>query len=101
MSSSATTERGRRSLARSSSSTRFFVTWKSQVVNLRAERELRQALEDAEEDLLRQVLGQRAVADEPQHVVEDRRLVGADDERERPLVAALCLPQDAEVRLRQ
>ena len=33
MSSSATTARGRRSSARSSSSTRFFVTWKSQVVN--------------------------------------------------------------------
>ena len=34
MSSSATTDCGRRSRARSSSSTRFFVTWKSQVVNL-------------------------------------------------------------------
>ena len=33
MSSIVTTDRGRRSLARSSSSTRFFVTWKSQVVN--------------------------------------------------------------------
>ena len=33
MSSIATSARGRRSVARSSSSTRFFVTWKSQVVN--------------------------------------------------------------------
>ncbi len=32
MSSIVTTARGRRSFARSSSSTRFFVTWKSQVV---------------------------------------------------------------------
>ena len=32
MSSSVTTARGRRSSARSSSSTRFFVTWKSHVV---------------------------------------------------------------------
>ena len=33
MSSMQTTPRGRRSSARNSSSTRFFVTWKSQVVN--------------------------------------------------------------------
>ena len=57
MSSSATTVRGRRSIARSSSSTRFFVTWKSQVVNGSAAR-TRQALVDAEEDFLRQILGQ-------------------------------------------
>ena len=66
-----------------------------------AEREARQALVDAEEDLLRQVLGERAVADEPEDVVEDRRLVRADDEREGPLVTSLGLPQDAEIRLWQ
>ena len=66
---------------------------------LRAEREPRQALEDPEEDLLRQILGQRAIADKPQHIVEDRNLIGTDDERERPLVAFLCLPQDAKIRL--
>ena len=53
---------GRRSRARSSSSTRFFVTWKSQVVNLQRSENSRQALEDPEEDLLRQVLGERPVA---------------------------------------
>ena len=62
---------------------------------LRAEREPRQALEDAEEDLLRQILGERPVADEPQDVVEDRRLVGAHDQREGPLVTALGLPQNS------
>ena len=65
---------------------------------LRAQREVRQALEDAEEDLLRQVLGERAIAsDEAQHVVEDGDLVRADDEREGPFVSPLRLPQDAEV----
>ena len=68
---------------------------------LRAEREARQALEDAEEDLLRQVLGERPVADQPQHVVEDRHLVGAHDDREGALITTLCLPQDAEIRLWQ
>ena len=61
---------------------------------LRAQREPRQALVDAQEDLLRQILGQRPVADEAQDVVEDRHLVGADDEREGPFVASLSLPQD-------
>jgi hypothetical protein len=64
---------------------------------LAAERELRQALEDAQKDLLRQVLGKRTVADETQNVVEDRRLVRADDEGERALVTPLCLPQNCEV----
>jgi hypothetical protein len=67
---------------------------------LRPERELRQALEDAEEDLLRQILGERPVsAYEPEHVVEDGRLVSAQDEREGSLVTPLRLPQDAEIRL--
>ncbi|MDX6466944.1 MAG: hypothetical protein QOI27_1984 [Gaiellaceae bacterium] len=68
---------------------------------LRAEREARQALEDAEEDLLRQILGQRPIADETQHVVEDRHLVRAHDEREGAFITTLGLPQDAEVRLGQ
>jgi tRNA A-37 threonylcarbamoyl transferase component Bud32 len=63
------------------------------------QREVRQSLEDAEENLLRQVLGQRAVADQPHDVVEDRLLVRADDQREGPLVAALGLAQYSEVRL--
>jgi len=95
-----TTERGRRSSARSSSSTRFFVTWKSHVVNLERS-EARQALVDAEEDLLRQILGERAVSDQPQDVVVDRHLVGADDDREGAFITTLCLPQDPEVRLWQ
>ena len=87
--------RGRRSTARSSSSTRFFVTWKSHVVNFERSEKLRQPLEDAQEDLLGQVLGERPVADEAQHVVEDRHLIRAHDDRERTLVAALGLPEDA------
>jgi hypothetical protein len=37
-------------------------------------------LEDAEEDFLRQVLGERPVADEAENVVEHRNLVGPDNE---------------------
>src|SRR5919202_836543 len=48
---------------------------------LRPQRELRQTLEDADENFLRQVLGQRTVADETHDVVVDGRLVGPDDER--------------------
>ena len=68
---------------------------------LRPEREARQSLVDAEEYLLRQILGERPVADEPHHVVEDRHLICAHDDREGALIAALGLPQDAEVRLRE
>ena len=63
------------------------------------QRELRQALVHAQEDLLRQVLREGAIADEAHHVVEDRLLVRADDERERTLVSALGFPQYSEVRL--
>src|SRR6185437_13465263 len=66
---------------------------------LAAQRELREALEDAEEDLLGQVLGQSTVADQSQDVVEDGRLVGPDDDREGTLVTPLCFAQDTEVRL--
>src|SRR5204863_9457268 len=68
---------------------------------LRAEREARQALEDAEEDLLRQVFGERAIADEAKDVVEDRSLVCAKDERECSLVTTLSFPQDPEVGLNE
>src|SRR5262249_35109116 len=66
---------------------------------LRARREARQPLEDAEEDLLRQILGERPVADEPENVVVDRDLIRPDDEGKRPLIAFLSLPQDAKIRL--
>ena len=66
---------------------------------LAAERESRQPVEDADEDLLRQILGQRAVARQPVDVVEDRRLVRPHDERERALVPPLGLAQDVRVRL--
>src|SRR5829696_8001439 len=66
-----------------------------------AEREARQALVDAEEDLLRQVLGERSVSDEAEHVVVDRNLVGAQNQREGTLIAPLGLPQYAEIRLSQ
>ena len=62
---------------------------------LAAEREPRQALEDAQEDLLRQVLGERLVAvRQAKDVVVDRRLVRAQDDRERTLVTPLGLPED-------
>ena len=60
-----------------------------------------QPLVDAEEDLLRQVLGEAAVADEAQHVVVDRLLVRPDDEVERPLVTALGLAEHTVIGLRQ
>ena len=66
-----------------------------------AEREVRQPLVDAEEDFLRQILGERAVAHEPKHVVEDGKLIRTDDERESSLISSLGLPQDAEIRLGQ
>jgi serine/threonine protein kinase len=47
---------------------------------LRPRRETRQTLEDPEEDLLSQILRQRPVTDEPQDVVVNRDLIGADDE---------------------
>ena len=68
---------------------------------LRAKREARQPLEDAKEDLLRQILGERPVADHAQHVVVDRHLVRADDDRESSLIAPLRLPQYAVIRLGQ
>ena len=65
---------------------------------LAAEREPRQPLEDAQEDLLRQILGERLVAvRQAEHVVVDRRLVGAQDDRERTLVAPLGLPEDGQI----
>ena len=77
------------------------MTWNSHVVNRERQREARQALVDAQEDLLRQVLGEVAVADEAQDVVVDGLLVRPDDERERPLVAALGLAEETVVGLRQ
>ena len=50
---------------------------------------------------LRQIFRERAVSDEPQHVVEDGKLVRTDDEREGSLISSLGLPQDAEIRLGQ
>ena len=70
-------------------------------MNFERSEKRRQALEDAEEDLLRQILGERPVADEPQDVVVDRHLVRAHDDREGALITTLCLPQDPEVRLWQ
>ena len=56
---------------------------------LRAEREARKALVHAEEDLLRQVLGQAAIADQAIHVAEHRLLVRADELGKRCGVPAL------------
>ena len=68
---------------------------------LAAQGELREALEDAEEDLLREILGERAVVDEPQHVVVDRRLVRPDDDREGSLVTPLSFAEDRQIGLRE
>jgi hypothetical protein len=68
---------------------------------LAAKRELREALEDAEEHLLREILGERAVLDEPQHVVVDRRLVHPDDDREGSLITPLSFAEDRQIRLRE
>ena len=63
----------------------------------RAQRESGKTLENPEEDFLREVLGEVAVAGQPDDVVEDRLLVRPDDDRESALVAALCLAQDSEI----
>jgi len=57
------------------------------------QREARQPLEDAQEDVLRQVLRQSAVADGAQHVVVDRHLVHPHDHGVRALVPSLRLAQ--------
>src|SRR5688572_7817839 len=67
----------------------------------RAERKARKPLEDAQEDLLRQVLGEAAITSQTQDVVVNRLLVRADDDREGTLVAPLGLSQNAEVWLWQ
>ena len=69
-------------------------------MNLQRSENFGQALEDAEEDLLRQVLGERPVAaDEAEDVVVDRRLVRPDDQGKRALVTPLRLAKDTEVGL--
>ncbi len=54
---------------------------------------------DAQEDVLRQVLGEGPIADHPQDVVEDRRLVRDDERREGTRVTTLRLAEDRELRL--
>src|SRR3954453_5912336 len=54
---------------------------------------------DADEDLLGEILREATVADHSKHVVVDGPLVGADDDRERLLIAPLGLPKDVLVRL--
>src|SRR5262245_60028437 len=66
-----------------------------------AEREARQTLEHAEEDLLGQILGETAITGQSQDVVVDRLLVRPDDDRKCPLVAALGLAQNTEIWLWQ
>ena len=68
---------------------------------LAAQREARQRLEDPHEDLLRQILRERAIADEPEDVVEDRRLVGAHDQLERALVTPLRPAENVWIGLRE
>src|SRR5580765_7062995 len=80
-SSMSTTARGRRSTARSSSSTRFFVIWKSQVVNFERS-EKRGSPWYTRRKTSCEILRESTVADESQHVVVDRYLVRAHDDRE-------------------
>ena len=101
MSSSATTARGRRSSARSSSSTRLLRDLEEPRREARPVGEAQEALEDAQEDLLRQVLREAPVTDEPQDVVVDGLLVRPDDEAERPLVTPLGLSEHTVDGLRQ
>src|ERR1700730_65098 len=56
---------------------------------LAAQRETRERLGHPHENLLRQILRERTVADDPVDVVEDRRLVSAQDHLERALVTPL------------
>jgi hypothetical protein len=48
---------------------------------------------DPEEDLLRQVLSEGPVSDQPEDVVEDGLLVAVDDDRESAFVAFLRLAE--------
>ena len=79
MSSSATSARGRRSRARSSSSTRFFVTWKSHVVNLQRSENFGSPWKTRTKTSCVRSSASVAVAGEPEDVVVDRRLVRAHD----------------------
>ena len=65
------------------------------------DRERSEPLEDAEEHLLRQVLGEAPVADEAQDVVVDRLLVRSDDQGKCPFVTPLRLPKDPGIGLCQ
>ena len=66
-----------------------------------AQGEAREAVVDPQEDVLREVLGQHAIADDAQDVVEDRRLVGRHERCERARVALLRSPKSRELGLRQ
>ena len=67
----------------------------------RPQRETGKSLENAEEDFLREILGEVAVTRQPDDVVVDRLLVCPHDDRERAFVAALRFAQDTEIGLRQ
>ena len=66
-----------------------------------AQRERRQAVIHPNEDFLRQVLGQSALANHAQHIVEHGYLVGVDDRAESALIAVLSLLENRGIRLRQ
>ena len=68
---------------------------------LASQREPRQRLEDAQEDLLRQILRVRAITRQAEDVVEDGRSVRADDLGKRGLVPALSAAEDSGIRLRE
>ena len=56
---------------------------------LAAERELRQSVEDPDEDLLRQILGERAITREAKDVVVNRSLVRSNNQRESLAITLL------------
>jgi hypothetical protein len=64
-----------------------------------AQREPWKPLVDPKEDVLRQILGQRAVVDHPQDVVVDRQLVRPMDDRESAFVTPLRRAENREIGL--
>ena len=69
------------------------------MVNLGTEGELRQPLEDADEDVLGQIFGERPLAGQAVDVVVNRDLVVPHDRGERALVATLSLAEDGRIGL--
>src|SRR5215472_17595740 len=66
---------------------------------LAPERERRQCLKDTQKDLLRNVLRQGSISEQPEHVVEDACLLRSNEDGERSLVTTLRPAHDLAIRL--